>query len=73
MLGCSFAMVTGWNGWPGIMACLLLTPVAVYIFIRLGDARRRNTDRKDSLAILQRRLAAGEISTEEFANLKQYL
>lgn len=73
MLGCSFSMLTGWNGWPGLLACLFLMPVAVYICIRLGNARRRNTDRKDSLAILQRRLASGEISTEEFANLKQYL
>lgn len=73
MAGCSLAALTNWNGVPGILTFVVLLSAAVYICLRLGDARKRSMDRKDSLAILQRRLAAGDITPEEFVNLKQYL
>jgi uncharacterized membrane protein len=74
MPGCSFAMPAGWGGWPGIpVGLILLAAIAYILFFRSGDAKRRNADREDSLAILQRRLAAGEITLEEFLNLKRHL
>lgn len=73
MVGCSLAFLAGLHGGYGILLLLVFIPMGIYVMTRMGDARKRNTDRRDSLNILQRRLAAGEITPEEFANLKQYL
>ena len=70
MFGCSIA---GWHGWLGIPVWLLLLAVVFYMIARFTNTGKRSADRNDSLAILQRRLAAGEISVEEFLKLKQYL
>ncbi|MDR1611570.1 MAG: SHOCT domain-containing protein [Planctomycetota bacterium] len=73
MLGCSFAALGGWHGWLGMLAGLALLLGAICGLLYLAEARRKHGDRKDSLGILRRRLASGEITAEEFANLRRYL
>ncbi|MDR2392121.1 MAG: SHOCT domain-containing protein [Planctomycetota bacterium] len=52
---------------------LIFLFAAIYGVFCLSDLKRRRGDRRDSLDILRRRLAAGEITPEEFTTLKQYL
>jgi putative membrane protein len=73
MLGCSFAALARLIGWPGILLCLALLSASLLILMRFLAARKKNADSNDSLLILKRRLATGEITLEEFTILKQYL
>lgn len=73
MFGCSLSALWGWHGWWGMLAVTLIIAVAAYLFASHGNAKRRRADSDDSLIILKRRLAAGEITTDEFNTLKQYL
>jgi putative membrane protein len=64
----------GGGGWPGmVLVFLLLVLAAVWACNLLRSRRQSHGDRRDSLEILKRRLAAGEISLEEFENLKKVL
>jgi uncharacterized membrane protein len=56
----------------------LVIVLLVYIVVRLfrpgtNQAVSASRDRDDSLTILKRRLARGEISTAEYAKMKQVL
>lgn len=73
MPGCSFGVLSMGHGWPGWLALLLFMAVAAFLFGRAVDWRSRGRDRRDSLAILKKRLAAGEITPEEFDRLQRYL
>lgn len=73
MAGCAFAELFGWHGWSGTFLFLVLLSIAVYGVIRLLGPGKGHADRRDSLEILKRRLAAGEISLEEFKTLRQHL
>lgn len=73
MPGCSFGAWGMGHGWPGVLAVLLTLIAAAFIFVRLFESRRRNRDRRDSMAILRKRLAAGEITLPEFERLQRYL
>lgn len=75
MHGCGWNYLSGGGmaGWPLFFLAVALTFFALVHFTR---TRRRNTggrDRRDSLEILKRRLASGEITIEEFETLKRYL
>ena len=57
-----------------MLGMLLLLVLAGGLIYGLVKSRRQNHgDRRDSLEILKRRLASGEISLEEFENLKKVL
>lgn len=73
MDGCSFSGLFGWHGWPGAVFLLLLVAGGAYGMAWLIGIGKRQADRRDSLELLKRRLAAGEISLEEFKTLRQYL
>ncbi len=73
MFGCSYGPFLGWHGWWGVFAVMAVIAVAAYCIVRHGGAKRRTADCTDSLNILKRRLAEGEITVEEFTTLKQYL
>ena len=71
MHGCAFERFLGMNGWVEILFCLAVAALIVYLGFRIYHIKKGNFDSRDSLAILKRRLAAGEISMEEFNNLKK--
>jgi Predicted membrane protein len=73
MYGCSFDTLFGWHGWLGMFPVLLIVAVVAYFLMSYGNTKKRRTDSDDSLSILKRRLAMGEITVEEFNTLKQYL
>ena len=61
----------------GSILVAMLIAALVYAGIRSlcgrKDMRNHVNDRNDSLEILKKRLARGEISIEEFKRLKEYL
>ncbi len=61
------------GGLPGLLLFLLVLGVAAYTAVRFFAPRVGIRDRRDSLDILKRRLASGEISVEDFEKLKRYL
>ena len=73
MFDCSFAAFLGWHGLWGMITVAMVIAVTVYLFVTRGNAKRRRADSDDSLSLLKRRLAAGEITVGEFNTLKQYL
>jgi uncharacterized membrane protein len=85
MWGCDFAPMSGgwWGGsFPGGLFSLLILSLVVfliaYLAIRVFKSQAHNShgssrDRIDSLSILKVRFARGEISREEFSNMKQIL
>lgn len=73
MFGCSFSALLGWHGWWSVFGVALVVAVVAYLLVNHGNAKRRKADSNDSLSILKRRLAAGEITADEFNMLKQYL
>ena len=73
MFGCSFSVLLGWPGWWGMFAAALVVAVAICLLMNHGKTKRRKADSDDSISILKRRLAAGEITADEFNMLKQYL
>jgi putative membrane protein len=85
MWGCNFSPISGgwWGGFfpGGILSMLiwvLIILLLVYVVIRIFRSQTGNSiissrDRIDSLSILKRRFAKGEISKEEFLKMKQVL
>ena len=74
----------GWRGgfFPGQLWSLLLWGLVIVLLVylvtrisrpRLNTSLNAYRDRDDSLTILKTRLARGEISTEEYAKMKQVL
>ena len=76
MHGCGW-MVGGWGwGMGGMLAgiiLLILAAAAIAVFMRASGRKSGDHDRRDSLDILKRRLASGDISIEEFEQLKRHL
>ena len=64
----------GWGGWwiEIILTVLVIVGIA-YLVFRIFSHQKNNFDRRDSLDILKRRLASGEISLDEFEKLKNVL
>ena len=73
MHGCTFERFLGMSGWVEVLFCLASVALIVYLGYRIYHIKKGNFDSRDSLAILKRRLAAGEINEDEFNNLKKML
>lgn len=73
MFGCSFSALLGWHGWWSVFGVALVFAIVAYLLTSHVNAKRRRADSDDSLSILKKRLAEGEITTDEFNTLKQYL
>ena len=76
MHGCFYGNIFGfrWAGWwMEIFLTVLVIVGIVYLVSRLFRRQQSNFDSLDSLDILKRRLASGEITMEEFEKLKRFL
>lgn len=74
MRGCYFGHAFGWGGWwMEIGLLILVAALVVYVAIGLINRKKCNFDRRDSLEILKRRLASGEITLEEYEKIKSVL
>lgn len=72
MYGCDIGSVMGWgNGMTHLIFMILIISLAVAFISRIFPSQRSNMDYTDSMAILKRRLASGEITLEEYEKLKK--
>lgn len=72
MYGCDIGSVMGWgNGMTHLIFMILIISLAIACISRIFPLQRKNMDYTDSMAILKRRLAAGEITLEEYEKLKK--
>ena len=71
MYGCDIGSVMGWgNGMTHLMFMILIVSLAAVFISRIIQQKKNNIDSVDSLSILKKRLASGEISLEEYEKLK---
>lgn len=62
----------GWgNGMTQLIFMILVVSLAAVFISRILPQQKKNMDSTDSLSILKRRLASGEISLEEYEKLKK--
>ena len=62
----------GWsNGMTHLMFMILIVSLAAVFISRIIPQQKKNMDSTDSLSILKRRLALGEITLEEYETLKK--
>ena len=62
----------GWGrGMTHLMFMIVVVSLAAVFISRVIPQRKSNMDSTDSLSILKRRLASGEISLEEYEKLKK--
>ena len=62
----------GWsNGMTHLMFMILIVSLAAVFISRIIPQQKKNMDSTDSLSILKRRLALGEITLEEYEILKK--
>jgi len=62
----------GWsNGMTHLMFMILIVSLAAVFISRIIPQQKKNMDSTDSLSILKRRLASGEITLEEYEILKK--
>ena len=62
----------GWGrGMTHLMFMIVVVSLAAVFISRVIPQRKSNMDSSDSLSILKRRLASGEISLEEYEKLKK--
>ncbi len=77
MWGCSSTMLPGLGGPMGLLAYSLFFMLLIYVAVRVARTWRfsdsASADKRDSLEILKVRLAKGEISRDEFNELKNLL
>ena len=72
MYGCGIGSIMGWgSGMTQLMFMILIVSLAAVFISRMLPLQRKNMDSTDSLSILKRRLASGEISLEEYEKLKK--
>ena len=72
MYGCGIENIMGWgNGMTHLIFMILIVSLAAVFISRMLPQQKRNMDSTDSLSILNRRLASGEISLEEYEKLKK--
>ena len=57
----------------GLIIILVLAVFIIYRFCRKPDMPHSGLDQRDSLEILKKRLASGEITPEEYSKLKSVL
>ena len=71
MYGCDIGSVMGWgSGMTHLIFMILIVSLAAVFISRIVPQQKRNMDSADSLSILKRRLASGEITLEEYEKLK---
>ena len=71
MYGCDIGSVMGWgNGMTHLIFMILIVSLAAVFISRIIPQQKINMDSADSLSILKKRLASGEISLEEYEKLK---
>ena len=64
----------GWGGGiTNIIFVVFFVIIAIIIINRLLPQHKKNSDATDSIEILKRRLASGEISLEEYEKLKKFI
>ena len=74
MYSCDIGGIMGWGGGiTNIIFAVLFITLAIIIINRLLPQHKKNSDATDSIEILKRRLAAGEISLEEYEKLKKFI
>ena len=72
MYGCGIGSIMGWeSGMTQLMFMILVVSLAAVFISRMLPLQKKNMDSTDSLSILKRRLASGEISLEEYEKLKK--
>ncbi len=72
MYGCGIGSIMGWgNGMTQLIFMILVVSLAAVFISRILPQQKKNMDSTDSLSILKRRLASGEISLEEYEKLKK--
>ena len=74
MHDCNYLNFFGWGGgWIGMLLAITVLVLAAYFIFRLMGRKPCNFDRRDTLNILKRRLASGEITQEEYEKLKNVI
>ena len=74
MYGCDIGSVMGWgSGMTHLVFMILVVSLAAVFISRMMPQQKKNMDSADSLSILKRRLASGEISLEEYEKLKKVI
>ena len=72
MYGCGIGSIMGWgSGMTQLIFMILVVSLAAVFISRMFPQQKKNMDSTDSLSILKRRLASGEISLEEYEKLKK--
>ena len=72
MYGCDIGSVMGWgSGMTHLIFMIVVVSMAAVFISRILPQQKNNMDSADSLSILKRRLASGEISLEEYEKLKK--
>ena len=72
MYGCDIGSVMGWgSGMTHLVFMILVVSLAAVFISSMMPQQKKNMDSADSLSILKRRLASGEISLEEYEKLKK--
>ena len=72
MYGCGIGSTMGWgSGMTQLIFMILVVSLAAVFISRMFPQQKKNMDSTDSLSILKRRLASGEISLEEYEKLKK--
>lgn len=73
MIGCDSIFLPHSGAIPALAIAAAAGLLFVVFALRPKRAKSQNPDRDDSLEILKRRLARGDISLEEFTTLKSVL
>lgn len=74
MHACNYLNFFGWGGgWIGMLLAVTVLVLAIYCIFRFIGRKPCNFDRRDTLNILKRRLASGEITPEEYEKLKNVI
>ncbi len=76
MYGCQFGAGSGFGmggPWSAMLLPFVVAGLLVWLGIGLLHKKPGHADQRDSLRILKRRLASGEITLEEFEALKKVL
>jgi putative membrane protein len=74
MYGCDIGSIMGWgNGLTHMFFWLIAISLAVIFLARYLPQNKRSADSFDSLEILKKRLASGEITLDEYEKLKKVI
>ena len=71
MYGCDLGSVMGWgSGMTNLIFMIIILCLAFAFIGKLLPQNKKNMDYTDSMSILKKRLASGEITLEEYEKLK---